>query len=159
MRGGQFLATLSPHITLRLHREGRHPIVGGPMSNQRPRVLVIDDEKHIRALLRELLERWGCQADLAANTTEGLRLFHEGGYDLVLTDLMMPGGNGLQLIQQVRDRDPAIGVIMLTGSVNDLAGPAAHLGFTVVRKPIALDGLQAAVRQALGGRLAPLTPG
>jgi hypothetical protein len=47
---------------------------------------------------------------------------------------------------------------MLTASVNDLDGPAARLGFTVVRKPIPIEGLEAAVRQALAGRSAPFIP-
>ena len=85
-----------------------------------PRVLVIDDERFIRGLLAELLTVWGCEADVAANGTEGLALLDLKSYDLVLTDYVMPGSTGVELVERVRSRDQGIGVIMLTGSEADL---------------------------------------
>ena len=117
-----------------------------------PRVLVVDDERHIRGLLSELLTVWGCQADVAASGTEGLMLFKQKSYDLVLTDYVMPGGSGLELVENVRTSDPAIGVIMLTASSAELDSHGRRLGFTVLRKPLEIDRLEMAVKQALGGR-------
>ena len=117
-----------------------------------PRVLVVDDERHIRGLLSELLAVWGCQADLAANGTDGLKLFKKQAYDLVLTDYVMPGGSGLELVENVRDSDPAVGVIMLTASGADLDSHGRRLGFTLLRKPLQIGHLEVAVRQALGDR-------
>jgi len=75
------------------------------MSEHRlPRVLVVDDEAPVRGLLCDLLAAWGCQAVEAANVAQPLTLFEEGDYDLVLTDYVMPGGTGLELIQNVRGR-------------------------------------------------------
>src|SRR4029434_2362771 len=117
-----------------------------------PRVLVVDDERYIRSLLSELLAAWGCQADLAASGTEGLRLFKQKSYDLVLTDYVMPAGSGLELVENVRNRDAAVGVIMLTGSGADLDGHGRRLGFKLLRKPLQIDQLEAAVKQALSDR-------
>ena len=95
---------------------------------------------------------WGCQTDLAASGTEGLRLFKQKSYDLVLTDYVMPGGSGLELVENVRNSDAAVGVIMLTASSADLDGHGRRLGFTLLRKPLQIDHLEAAVKQALSDR-------
>lgn len=115
-----------------------------------PRVLVIDDEQHIRGFLSELLMTWGCQADVAANGREGLSLFEPGRYDLVLTDLLMPGVTGLEVIETVRGADAGVGVIMLTASTADLESDRRRLGFTLLQKPVQLDALERAVKRALG---------
>jgi CheY-like chemotaxis protein len=117
-----------------------------------PRVLVVDDERYVRGLLSELLAVWGCQADLAASGTEGLRLFKQRSYDLVLTDYVMPGGSGLELVENVRNSDADVGVIMLTASGADLDAQGQRLGFKLLRKPLQIDRLEAAVKQALGDR-------
>jgi len=117
-----------------------------------PRVLVVDDERYIRGLLSELLSVWGCETDLAASGTEGLRLFKQKSYDLVLTDYVMPGGSGLELVENVRNSDAAIGVIMLTASGADLDVHGRRLGFQLLRKPLQIDHLEAAVKLALGDR-------
>ena len=117
-----------------------------------PRVLVVDDERYIRGLLSELLSVWGCETDLAANGTEGLRLFKQKSYDLVLTDYVMPGGSGLELVENVRNSDAAVGVIMLTASGADLDVHGRRRGFQLLRKPLQIDHLEAAVKLALSDR-------
>ncbi len=122
---------------------------GASPRSETPRVLVIDDEEHIRGLLSELLMTWGCQADVAANGREGLSLFEPGRYDLVLTDLLMPGVTGLEVVKTVRDADASVGVIMLTASTADLESDRRRLGFTLLQKPVPLDVLERAVKRAL----------
>src|SRR2546425_8094691 len=100
-----------------------------------PRVLVVDDERHVRGMLRDLLTVWGCQAEEASDAAEGLMLLKRGGYDLVVTDYLMPGGNGLQLVETVRNSGAQVGVIMLTASPADLWAERGRLGFTLLRKP------------------------
>jgi CheY-like chemotaxis protein len=117
-----------------------------------PRVLVVDDERHVRGLLSELLTVWGCKADVAASGTEGLMLFKQKSYDLVLTDYVMPGCSGLELVENVRNRDADVGVIMLTASCAELDRHTWRLGFTLLRKPLQIDRLETAVRQALTDR-------
>jgi len=130
----------------------RSATYGTPAVLNPPRVLVVDDERYVRGLLSELLAVWGCQTDLAASGTEGLRLFEQKSYDLVLTDYVMPGGSGLELVENVRNSDAAVGVIMLTASSADLDGHGRRLGFTLLRKPLQIDHLEAAVKQALSDR-------
>ena len=117
-----------------------------------PRVLVVDDERYIRGLLTELLTSWGCETDVASNGTEGLTLFKQKTYDLVLTDYVMPGGSGLELVENVRHRDPAVGVIMLTASGAELDGHGRRLGFMLLHKPLRIDHLESAVKQVLNDR-------
>lgn len=121
------------------------------MSEHRPpRVLVIDDHSHTRGLLCDLLTFWGYQPDAVSNGREGIARFAEGHYDLVLTDLVMPGVSGLEVAETIRHADPTVGVIMFTGSGADLQLHGRRLGFTLLRKPLEVQGLEAAVRQALG---------
>lgn len=117
-----------------------------------PRILVVDDEERVRGLLCDMLTAWGCQAIEASSSDTALALFEQGDYDLVLTDFLMPGRSGLELIKDVRSRDAAIGVIMLTASSTDLNADSQQLEFTLLRKPLQLDGLKSAVGQALRGR-------
>ena len=123
---------------------------------RQPRILVIDDDRYVRTLLRDLLEAWGYETDVAADGREGLGLFHRGRYDVVMTDLAMPGVDGLQVVAGVRDRDTEVGVIMFTAFAGDLASHDPQLNFTVLRKPLDIEGLQRAVRATLKGR-GPIT--
>jgi two-component system response regulator (stage 0 sporulation protein F) len=115
-------------------------------------VLVVDDEARIRDVLCDALETWGLAADSAADSAQALELFARGDYDLVLTDFLMPGGSGLELIEGVRTADPSVAVIMLTASSADLDAPSRRLEFAVLRKPLGFDGLRVAVSEALGRR-------
>ena len=119
---------------------------------QSPRVLVIDDESYVRGLLCDLLAFWGYEADAASSGREGIARFAEGRYDLVLTDLVMPGVTGLEVVETVRHADPTVSVIMLTGSGADLQLPGGRRGFTALLMPLAVQGLETAVKQALGVR-------
>ena len=114
-----------------------------------PRVLVVDDEERVRGLLCDLLAAWGCQAVEAANGAQALTLFEANDYDLVLTDFLMPDRNGLEVIRGVREKDATIGVIMFTASAADLEADSRDLEFTLLTKPLQLDGLKGAVSQAL----------
>ncbi len=116
------------------------------------RILVIDDDRHVRMLLCDLLESWGYEPDSATNGREGLNRFEPGRYDAVLTDLGMPGISGLDVVEGVRDRDAVVGVIMFTAFAGDLDSEGRRLGFTVLRKPLDIEGLRRAVRAAVDTR-------
>ena len=82
-------------------------------------MLVIDDELDIREGLELLLTTEGYTADLAVNATEGLLKLENSSYDLVLLDLMMPDHSGMEVLQEVRQRDRQTPIFMITayGSV------------------------------------------
>jgi CheY-like chemotaxis protein len=120
--------------------------VSDPIVEGRPRrVLVVDDERHVRFMLCDLLAHWGCQADAVTNAAEGLERLEPGVYDVLLTDFGMPGMNGVELVERARERDAALRVIMLTASGADLDPAARRLGFTLLRKPLDLGRLRVAL--------------
>ena len=117
-----------------------------PIVEGRPRrVLVVDDERHVRFMLCDVLTQWGCEADGVTNAIEGLERLEPGAYDILLTDFRMPGMNGVELIEHARKRHGALRVIMLSGSGSDLGAAAERLGFTLLRKPLDLGRLKGAL--------------
>jgi DNA-binding NtrC family response regulator len=95
------------------------------------RILVVDDEADIRESLETLLTLEGYQVDLAANAAEGLARFEATPYELVLLDLMMPDRSGMDVLADIRQRDPETPVAMITayGSI-EVAVKALRAGAT-----------------------------
>jgi CheY-like chemotaxis protein len=119
------------------------------------RILIIDDESNIRMMLRLALTHAGHAVEATADGYEGLERFGpEGeGWDLVLLDQRMPGLEGLEVLREMRRRDPAVRVVMITafGTV-DLTIEAMAAGATdFLRKPFTVETLRAAVAAALDG--------
>jgi CheY-like chemotaxis protein len=78
-------------------------------------ILVIDDEEAVRNVLVRMLQRLGHQVDSAGSGESALSQFVAGRYDLVCTDLGMPGMSGWEVAAQVRRVDPAARVVLVTG--------------------------------------------
>lgn len=115
------------------------------------RVLVIDDEAVLRGLLQDMLAACGYEADVAESGAAGLARYQAERYRAVITDLLMPEMNGFEVVTALRTIDPAVRVIMLTGSAPaQTAGRARESGITLLHKPIALGDLKAAVDAACG---------
>ena len=124
-----------------------------------PRILVIDDENNIRLMVRLALQAASHQVETASDGAEGLEKFAAGTFDLVLLDQRMPGMDGLDVLREMRRRDSAARVIMITafGTI-DLATEALKAGAVdFLRKPFTTDVLRAAVAAALRP-LAPVLP-
>ena len=85
-----------------------------PDPTSKGRVLVIDDEVDIRESLETLLELEGYTVELAPNATQGLAKLEKNSYDVVLLDLMMPDKSGIEVLEEVRQRDTTTPIIMLT---------------------------------------------
>ena len=120
-------------------------------TERQTRILIIDDDRYVRMLLCDLLSTWGYEADAAADGVEGLELFGRGSYDAVLTDLTMPTVSGLDVAASIRDLAPSVAVIMFTAFNGEFDGEDRRLGFTVLRKPLDIDGLRRALRDTLAG--------
>jgi DNA-binding NtrC family response regulator len=119
------------------------------------RILIIDDESNIRMMLRLALQHVGHTVETAADGPEGLEKFGEGGaaWDVALLDQRMPGMEGLEVLREMRRRDPDARIIMITafGTI-DLAEEALQAGATdFLRKPFTVDTLRGAVQAALTG--------
>lgn len=119
------------------------------MTTHSARILVIDDEAVLRGLLQDMLAAFGYDADVAENGAAGVSRFRERDYATVITDLLMPGMNGLEVVTALRTIDPLINIILLTGSAPSLtAARAREMGVTLLHKPIALGDLKTAVDAA-----------
>lgn len=78
------------------------------------RILVVDDDLSIALLVRGLLVRDGHEVRVAASAEQALDAYDSRPFDLVITDKMMPGGNGIELIRKLRERDASIPAILMT---------------------------------------------
>jgi two-component system response regulator PilR (NtrC family) len=115
------------------------------------RVLVVDDEDDIRELLDMTLARMGLRADCAANLAEARRLLAENAYQLCLTDMRLPDGDGLELVRFIGEhcRDLPVAVITAHGSMENAVSALKAGAFDYVPKPVALEQLRALVKSAL----------
>ncbi|MGH7264243.1 MAG: response regulator [Candidatus Rokuibacteriota bacterium] len=134
------------------------------MSQAQGRALIIDDDPRIRTLLRELLEVLGYEVRSAADGTEGLSLFEPGRDKLVVTDLMMPGVTGWEVVETLRPAHPEIALVIATGSVSNLDTTRLdQLRVVVLSKPFTLEELRKAVNYARTlatvGSMATRSPG
>lgn len=85
---------------------------------KRHKILVVDDEQEIRDMCKRALERTGYRVDVSQNAQEALELLDKGeDYDLVLTDLGMPGLNGLELIREIKKKHPCCKTLLMTGTL------------------------------------------
>lgn len=121
------------------------------------RILVVDDESYVRDLLKRVLTRRGHDVDVAADGEAALSLMGEHTYDLVLTDVVMPGIDGFDLLRRVKATYPAVTVIVLTGyarkqSISDflLYGADEYLS-----KPFQVQALLDSVDRVVGDPTSP----
>jgi two-component system response regulator AtoC len=123
-----------------------------PSEKRVGRVLVADDEEGVRTFLAESLERAGHEVTQVADGEAALRAVHEEPFDVVLTDLRMPGTDGMTVVRTVRTEQPDVEVVVLT-AFGDVATAveAMKLGaFDYLQKPVAGP---LAVRELVAGAL------
>ncbi len=116
------------------------------------RILVVDDEELVRTLTVQVLERAGYEVVGAGDAQLALDLLEEGRFDLVLSDVVMPGLSGVELLNELRDTQPDLPVLLMTGGSPqpERTTRALELGANgIVYKPYAHSELLEAVRAAL----------
>lgn len=97
--------------------------------SDRPKILIVDDEQIVRNVCRSILEHAGYDVTEAASAEVALTLLADNRFPVVLTDILMPGMSGLDLLQEVRTMYPGTGVIVMTGStIEDFKGKALASG-------------------------------
>jgi DNA-binding NtrC family response regulator len=114
-------------------------------------VLVVDDEPGIRTALRANFLRHGWRVETAAGVREAIRNLETREFDLVVTDIRMPDGNGMEVLRAAREAAPSIAVILLTayGSVPDAVNAMRDGALDYMTKPVSFDRLQATAAQVM----------
>jgi len=120
-------------------------------SPTKDRILIVDDDKTFRSVTRNLLEEEGYLPEVAASAHEGMTLIKEKHYDLVLSDLVMPGVGGLEFLEHIKSHQPSTPVVMITGyaSVNSAVEAMKRGAEDYLTKPCGNDELLIKIRRAL----------
>lgn len=119
------------------------------------RILVIDDQEPIRRVVRRALEQDGHEVFDASDGEVGMEILESHSFDLVVTDIFMPGQDGIVTLRQIRKRFPAVKVIVISGGdstgMMDLREDAELLGAVKsLPKPFNAREIMDVVRQVLG---------
>jgi len=126
---------------------------------QRPtRILLVEDDELVSSALRMALVRCGYTVATAANVEQAIALFDQHPADVVVTDLILPGRSGLDLLHEVDTRDPTVPVIIVTAddSVEAAAAAVREQAFDYLTKPVSRDELRATIARAFEVRRANL---
>ncbi len=115
------------------------------------RVIVVDDDISILRILKQLLKDKGYEVITASDGKEAIELISNSDFDLVITDLMMPKSDGLEVLKKAKNKNSRTQVIMITGFATlDSAIEALKLGaFDYIRKPFKLAELNVTIRNAV----------
>lgn len=125
-----------------------------------PRVLVVDDEADLRELLDLTLIRMGLDVDCAASVDEARALLRRHAYALCLTDMRLPDGDGIELVEEISREFPNTPVAVITafGSAENAVAALKAGAFDYLSKPVALDALRNLVRSAVNIGATPDRP-
>jgi putative two-component system response regulator len=119
------------------------------------RILITDDEKDIRELLKDFLESEGYECQLAANAFEALEKFKaDGNFDIIMSDIRMPGKSGLELLEEIKQINQDVMVIMIS-AVKDIESAITAMekgAYDYVSKPFKLNEVAFAASKALEKR-------
>ena len=115
------------------------------------KLLIIDDEESLREFLNVLFKEEGFDVQLADSAAEARQRLSQDSFDLVLCDILMPDGNGLELLKEIKEHTPQTAVVMMTAySSTKSAVEAMKLGaYQYVAKPFDVEELKVVVHQAL----------
>jgi two-component system, NtrC family, response regulator PilR len=116
-----------------------------------PQVLVVDDEPDLLELLELTLSRMGLDTTRAQSVNDALRLLDREPFDLCLTDMRLPDGEGLRVVEYITQKalDVPVAVITAFGSAENAVAALKAGAFDYLAKPVALEQLRALVKQAL----------
>ena len=115
------------------------------------RVLVVDDDWMVRKLVERVAREVFDRVQTAEDGAQALELMETQHYDVVITDLKMPGIGGLEVIRAARSREPATVLIVITGFAETADESAIRVcGAELLRKPFGAAELEGALRRAAG---------
>jgi DNA-binding NtrC family response regulator len=113
-------------------------------------LLLVEDKSELRAMLRKALERNGFAVDEAPDGSAAIQKIRSRRYQMIVTDLKMPGASGLEVLRESKQADSSIPVILLTafGSVEEAVSAMKEGAFDFIQKPVDLDHLKLLVERA-----------
>ncbi len=135
-------------------RRPRSPEKFKLMKSSTSKILIVDDESGVRFVLSEALRSWGYESIQAGSVAEAVTLFGEERPTVALLDIDLPDGSGLDILNKIKELQPATVVIMITGNVNvpNLMTALKGGAHDFIGKPIHLEELRITLRNALETR-------
>jgi len=120
------------------------------MKNTNGRILIIEDEKSMREVLKILLEEEGYEITVASNGREGIDYIENDIFDLVVTDIKMPKADGFEVLKKVKELSPSTIVIMITAfGTTESTIEAMKLGaYDYIYKPFKIDEIRLVIQKA-----------
>jgi len=120
-------------------------------SGKKKSVLIVDDEADIRDVLAIALQDMGYRTLEAENAAQAFDVFRTENPQIVVTDIKMPGGDGIELLRKIKHENPETEVIMITGhgDMNLAIRSLKYRATDFITKPINVDALDIAIRRAL----------
>ena len=123
-------------------------------NNRTPQILIVEDDEEMRSLLKEFLEEEGFETEYARNGSDALREIAEKPFDLIVTDIEMPGLTGLDILPEMKKLRPEASIIVMTSFANEEVyrrslekGASGYL-----EKPIHIKKLKALIYEMLSAK-------
>ena len=140
-----------------VERSGEHvekPLTKALVKKESKHILVVDDAKAIRVVLSKMLSDLDFQVTVASNGNDGLNLFLRSTFDLVVTDLQMPGIDGLTLASHIKDTSPKTPVVLITGEEKKVVREKIKDSCvdSVLFKPFRLENVEGTIQKMLDKR-------
>jgi DNA-binding NtrC family response regulator len=117
-------------------------------------ILIIEDDRRLREVLQKILNRKGFNVDLAENGSEGLKKIKQDSFDVALTDLKMPGMDGMEVLQAIKKLSPQTYVIIMTayGTIDSAVEAIRNGAFDYITKPFKTEEILIVLEKALEDR-------
>ncbi|MBN2364626.1 MAG: sigma-54-dependent Fis family transcriptional regulator [Calditrichaeota bacterium] len=118
------------------------------------RVMVIDDEENIREVLSNYLESMNYEVTTAEDGQDALNKFTKGDFDLIISDLLMPNIDGLELLKRIRDIDKDVIFLMITGypSIETAVDAIKKGAYDYITKPFHMEDVKLRIERAFEKR-------
>lgn len=152
--GNSAIAKVMPDMRQRLKsmdKPKNKPLLGSLLEEKTRRILVVDDTKAIRDVLSDMLSIMGYEVVVASSGHEGLNRFLKSSFELVLTDLDMPGIDGCTLALHIKDKSPNTPVVLMTGSEEEavIKKLRASCVDSIIFKPFRLEEIEKTVERII----------
>jgi DNA-binding NtrC family response regulator len=124
--------------------------------NVKPKVLIVDDEERFRSTMRKLLLAEGLEASTCGSAMQALEELRKNHYDIVILDVQMPDMTGVEALPEIKQVDPDIEVIVLTGhaSVDTARSIIKNGAYDYLLKPYSMETLLEKIESAFDRKLA-----